>query len=145
MENVKYSKKKDYDINTIIMTVTGFLVTARTIFCPDRAVFDWFMWFMSDANDCCACDSAHTNWEREREQRLLPRALSLGLFTPGHFMCFLWSDRLLSDREKKLDKCKCICLLKSHMYILLLPKWGKTNVWEHVIGYMTCNSQMWRR
>ncbi len=83
------------------------------------------------------------------------RALSLGLFTPGHIMRLLWSDsspivkrpvlRILNAFETDLnliaqtayvwdafqtkldekcpdEKCKYICLLKSHMYILLLPK-----------------------
>ncbi len=42
-----------------------FLAAARTNFCPAKAVFDWFMWFMSDVNDCCACHSAHVDWGRE--------------------------------------------------------------------------------
>ncbi len=41
--------------------------------------------------------------------------------------------------QTKLDKCKCICLLKSHMYILLLQKVKKN---KRVVGYMTCNSQI---
>ncbi len=51
------------------------LAAARTNLCPAKAIFDRFMWFMSDANDCCACDSAHVNWERESRDPF-PRTLS---------------------------------------------------------------------
>ncbi len=45
-----------------------FLAAVRTNFCPAKSVFDRFMWFMSDVNDCCACDNAHVNWGRESRE-----------------------------------------------------------------------------
>ncbi len=70
--------------------IENFVVAARTNFCPTKAVFEQFVWFMSDVNDFCACDSLHVNWGRESPSQ---RTLSLGPFTPSHFMRFLWSDR----------------------------------------------------
>ncbi len=48
--------------------IENFLAAARTNFCPPKAVFDWFVWFMSDVNDCCACDSTHVDWGRESRE-----------------------------------------------------------------------------
>ncbi len=87
---------------------------------------------MSDVNDCCACDSVRVNGGKE--QRALPHTLSLGLFTPGHFMRFLWSDsypivkrpvlRIRNAFDQfKSNRSNHLCLLMSvhllYMYSIL--------------------------
>ncbi len=94
-----------------------FLAASRTNFRPAKAVFDWFMWFMSDVNDCCTCGSAHVNWGRKSRDPS-PRSFSLGPFTPGHFMRLLWSDSYLIVKRPvlwirngfKSDRSNHLCL-----------------------------------
>ncbi len=85
--------------------ITFFLAVAKTHFCPAKAVFDRFMWIMSDVNDCCACNIAHMLTEGETA---LSRALSLGLFIPGHFMRLV---RQLSDHEDQSSEFEMLSTL----------------------------------
>ncbi len=75
---------------------------------------------------------------------------SLQLSDPEKTRCKRFRDAFKSDRLNhfwrwKLDKCKCIWLLKPHMLIFPLPKYKWINMWERFIGYMACYSQIWQQ
>ncbi len=76
--------------------IEHFLAAARTNLFPAKAVFEWFMWFMSDANDCCACDSVRVNWGRESREPFPAHSLWACLHLVPSCVFSGWT----SDREK---------------------------------------------
>ncbi len=126
--DVSYAMPRLIRFCRVFPALKFFLAAARTNFCPAKAVFDRFMGFMRDVNDCCACDSTHVNWGRESREPFPAHSLWACL----HLQFSLVGQ--LSDREKtnppnskrfqttyvwdafqtKLDTCKCICFLKPH-------------------------------